>query len=283
MATGLSGVAELNGYFNSIYEDAVFVARANNIMSSLCTTFNDSQGDEVRKLSAYPQITAQSVGETDDFAYPTKFDKTNLSTLTPAEYMAQGLLTDRRIETDPQNARQDLSIELGNAIADNIETNMLSTFSSLTGGTISSSGTAITWSNLFAARSLLKGSKVPGPYVAVLSEYQWHSLAKAVAPGQSVTQGQVVSDDVARQWYVGSVGDIDIYTTANIAAGTSVFGAIYNRAAIGFDSRRAPRLEPERDASKRAWELNISVKYGYGVWRPGFGVAINTAGTAPTG
>ena len=32
------------------------------------------------------------------------------------------------------------------------------------------------------------------------------------------------------------------------------------------------RLEPERDASRRGWELNLSTVYAHGVWRPTYGV-----------
>lgn len=282
MATGPSGVTELNGLFNTIYEDAVFIARSQNVMSSLVTAFNDSTGDEDRKLSAYPQISAQSVGEYDDFSNPTEFDKTLLSTLTPVEYMCQSILTDRRMETDPQNARTDCSVELGNAIADNIESNLLGNFSSLTGGTAGAAGTTFTWQYLFNGAALLRGQKVPGPYVAVLHEYQWHDLASAVAPGVAVTNSPQVVNEVASQWYVGSVSGIDIYTTANITAGTAVRGAIFNRQAIALDSRRAPRLEPERDASARAWELNMTVKYAEGTWRPAFGVQLLSDASAPS-
>jgi len=44
---------------------------------------------------------------------------------------------------------------------------------------------------------------------------------------------------------------------------------------------RPLRIEPERDASLRGFELNASSVFAYGVWRPQYGIAINTAGTAP--
>ena len=44
--------------------------------------------------------------------------------------------------------------------------------------------------------------------------------------------------------------------------------------AIAYDLRRDVRLEPERDASKRAWELNLTMMYAHGVWRPLWGVQI---------
>ena len=46
--------------------------------------------------------------------------------------------------------------------------------------------------------------------------------------------------------------------------------------------RRAPRLAPQRDESRRGLELNLSTRYAYGVWRPLHGVAILSDGSAPT-
>jgi hypothetical protein len=53
-------------------------------------------------------------------------------TLTPAEIIAQAILTDRRLETDRQNARADASVAIGNAIAQKIEGDLLALFASLT-------------------------------------------------------------------------------------------------------------------------------------------------------
>ena len=47
---------------------------------------------------------------------------------------------------------------------------------------------------------------------------------------------------------------------------------MFSRDALGYDLRRAPRLEPERDASRRGIELNMTAVFAAGVWRPGFGV-----------
>jgi hypothetical protein len=106
-------------------------------------------------------------------------------------------------------------------------------------------------------------------------------MGTAIAPGVTVTNSPSIQDEFIRQFYVNTVGGVDIFLTANISVGTSVFGALFNRDAMALDMRRAFRLEPERDASRRGLELNASSIYAYGVWRPEYGIAINTAGTAP--
>jgi len=285
MTTGASRVADLNSYFNNIYEDAVFVVHEQNIATRLVTTFADGRGDQTRTLSAYPAITPTQVAETEDYNKPTRFDKSLLATLTPYEFQSQTLLTDRRMETDPQNAASDMSLEAGAGFAEKIDQDVFSNFSSLTGGTVGASGTAMIWGYFHAAISILRAAKVPRPYVCVLHPYQWHDLATASAVGATVTNAPELQNEVMRQWYVSSVSGVDIFVSSSAPAGstaTDAYGAVFNPRALAFDLRRPMRMERERDASARAWEMNWTAMYAHGVWRPLWGVQILTDATTPT-
>lgn len=78
-----------------------------------------------------------------------------------------------------------------------------------------------------------------------------------------------------RQWYVGTVAGVDVFVSGNVyKSGNDAYGAFFNPNALALDIRRDLRLEPERDASKRAWELNMTALYAHGVWRPAFGVQV---------
>ena len=284
MAVGLSGVAELNSYFANLYEDAAFAVHEQTIATRLVRNFTNGNGDQTRTFTAYPTISPASVAETEDFAAPTAFSKSLLATLTPGEIMAQVILTDRRIETDPQNARQDASIELAAGFADKIDQDILGNFDSLTGGTVGSLGGTMLWGYLYAAISRLRAGKVPRPYYAVLHPYGWHDLATTAMVAATVTNAPDFQDEVMRRFYVSTVAGLDgIFVSANVetSGGTGAYGAVFNPNAIGFDVRRGIRLEPERDASKRAWELNMSALYATGAVRPLWGVQILHDITAP--
>lgn len=272
-------------WVSQVYADAMTVFRANNVMGNLVTTFTDRTGDEARASSEYNQLTAGTIAEATDLTSEKEFTKTNLATLSPGEIGVIAFLTDRRRETDAQNAYADLANELGAAGADKVESDLLGTFSSFTGGTISAGGgTALTWGHLFAARTTLKASKVPGPYVAVLHENAWHQLAKAQTAANNTINNapESLREQVKSSWYVGTYGDISIFTTANIAAGTLVTQGVFNRQAIAMDWRRGFRLEPQRDASRRGTELVLTAKYASGVWRPKAGVQLKSDASAPT-
>ncbi len=265
--------SDISGFVNTVFEDAMFVARDNNLMAQLVTVYNDRQGMAVRKNSEYGTAIINSIGETDDLTSQA-FTPSLLSTLTPAEVGAQYFMTDQRLESDIFGVRQDAANELGFAMAQKIEKDLLGNFTSLTGGTIGSAGSAMTWGYFYAMLTALRAQNGPAPYAFVCRPEQWHYMGKAVAPGATVTNSPAIQDSVVGRFYVGSVSGVDIYVSSNIAkdASDDAYAAMFNPQALALDVRRAPRLEPERDASRRGWELNLSAVYAHGVWRPKFGV-----------
>ena len=285
MTVGLSGVAELNAYFNNIFEDAVFVLREQNLAPSLVRNFTNGRGDQTRSVTEYPKITPAQVAETADFSAPTAFDKTLLATLTPAEYMSQALLTDRRIETDPDNARQDVASEMGAGMAEYIDQSLFGNFNLLTGGTVGSLAGTMLWGYLMAAEARLRAASVPRPHYAVLHPYAWHDLATVAAVSATVTNAPEFQNEVQRRYYVSNAVGLDgIFLSANVetSGGTGAYSAVFNPNAIAYDIRRGVRMEPERDASKRAWELNLTTLFAHGVWRPLWGIQVLHDITAPT-
>jgi hypothetical protein len=207
--------------------------------------------------------------------------------LTPGEIGVQFFLTDIRVDSDaPENIRTDAATELGNAARDKIESDLLGLFTSFSGGTMGTAGSAITWGQVFAGASVVRtNSKNRAmPLYCVLHEYQWHQLAKANSVAGITLQS--IPDKLVGpggSWYVGTAAGITFYATTNVSVDTNAYGGIFQRDAIAYDVRRAIRVEPQRDASRRGWELNMTSLYAYGVWRPTFGVALLSVATAPTG
>ncbi len=272
--------ADIASFVNTVWADAMLVARDNNVMTGLVNQFGDLRGLAVRTNAKYGTAVFNQIAETDDLSSQT-FKPSTDQTLTPYEYGAQFFLTDSRLETDIYAVRQDAAQELGAAYGQKIDKFLVGLFSSLTGGTVGGTTTDMTWANFFAAKTKMVRALAPRPWVCVLTPEQYHCLGTAVAPGVTVTNSPMIQDEFLRQFFVGNVAGIDIYTSANIATAASVFGGMFSRNAMALDMRRPFRLEPERDASRRGIELNVSSVFAYGVWRPQYGVAIYTAGTAP--
>jgi hypothetical protein len=224
-----------------------------------------------------------TISETDDLVGQA-FTPSAIASLTPQEIGAQYFLTDYRVESDPFSVRADASRDLGEAAATKIDTDLIGKFSSFTGGTVGTAGSAITWGHLFAGEAQLKTQKAPFPYIFVCNPSQWQVLAKAasVASSSATNAADSLKEAVNSMFWVRNVGPISIFTTANLATASTCHAGLFSRDALAFDLRRAPRLEAERDSSRRGFELNLSAVYAFGVWRPLFGIDMVFDGSVPT-
>ena len=272
----LNPSSDISSFINTVFEAAILVARDNNVMSGLVRTFNDRTGVAVRQNSQYGGATINSIAETDDLVGQS-FTPSSIATLTPAEVGAQYVMTDTRVESDPFTVRNDASMDLGLAMATKFETDLISNFTSFSSGTIGAAGSAITWSYFFNMEAILRNAHAPYPYYALLHPYQWNVLAKAASvSGTRTNAASSLLEEVNSMFFVQQVGGVYIFVSSNItpnATTDDAYCGMWSRDALALDMRRQPRIEPERDASRRAWELNLSAVYAHGVWRPTFGVA----------
>lgn len=280
----ISTIADLNGLYNLIYEDSLFVAREQNMMTGLVRNFT-ATGYMARKISIRPTVTAQTKPEGVDFVNATLIDKQLKATLTPAVVMAQALLTDEMIATDPEDARTDAAFELGSAIATKIDTDLTALFSGIS-TTKGSAGNSLTIAKCSAAVSVLRKKSVPNPIYFVLHPYGWYDIWTEL--GQPASQKAFLGDlanEALRSFFAGSWLAATWFTSANIAVDGSddSYSCVFNPQAFGFDSRQEPTMEPERDASRKATELNISAGYAVGEIRDEFAVALIHDSTEPTG
>ena len=277
--------SDLNSLFNTIYERALFVAREMNLMAGLVDN-RSATGWMNRVVPIRPQITAVSVGETQDFNKPTTFGKSTHATLTPGEIMAQVVLTDRDLETDPDNARRDAEQELGAAVAAKIDTDLLDLFGSFTTDKGTGAGNSATVAAFAAAVAVLNNNKARqyGRPVAVWHPYHWHDLwVELGQPSANQAFLGEVANQAMRDYFVADWLQVTHFSSANISVDASddAVSGIFVRPAIMLDTRRQVRLEPERDASARAWELNINAGYAYGIVRDTFGVGYTADATEP--
>lgn len=276
--------SDISSYVASIYERSLFVAREQNLMTNLVRTLS-AQGWMARVFSTRPQISAESVADGVDYSNPTTFGKSTLATFTPGEVIAQVLLTDQNIETDPDNARNDAALELGNAMATKIDTDLVGSFSGFTTDKGDGAGQAASLANFAAAIAVLRNNKAPTPIYIVLHPYHWHDIWNGLGqPAATYANLDAITSQALRDYYVMDLIGARWFVSANISVDGSddAISGVFNPQAIGFDSRRAPRLEPERDASLRGWELNMTAGYAYGVIRNTFGVKFTADATEPS-
>ena len=281
--------ADVSSIANAIQENAMFVIRETAQMQNFVTKFTDMTGANPRKGYQYNQLTAVTLNEGDDMT-SVAFAPSVLQTLTPAEIGLPFFVTDLRAESElPENIVRDGSRELGLAASDKIETDIVSDFASLTGGTIGTAGSTITWGYVAAgiarARNASKNVSVPLAYV--LHGYQWAVLAKAASvAGATLAQAPGFTQAVTTQTPISQVATfmgVPMYQTFQAPDTNDDFkGAIFPREAIAIDWRRPIRVEPERKPSRRGTQYNMSAVYAHGVWRPALGIQMIFDASAPT-
>ena len=288
MANQLNTYSDISSIAQAVQVDANFILREETFITRLITNFADLRGGNDRTRYDYNNVTVNEVGESDDLTSQSFLPSAG-ETLTPIEDAAQIFITDKRARSEaPESILNDSGMELGMAMADKLSQNIYGKFSSLTGGTVGTAGSTLTWGNFAAAASQARVAvkSLSMPLVAVLHEYQWFDLGKASSiAGATLAQAPRVTDEITINWYRGTIFGVDIFVSPALPIDTSddVTGAIFAPQALAYDLRDPIRVRPERDESRRGLELNGMHNYAYGVWRPTFGVQIISDAVVPTG
>lgn len=269
-----STYTSVSGLIASIYEGAWLTAREQSIVRGLVAGYADNTSTP-RVLASYTGGTIATVTEATDMSAQT-FTKAAYGTLTPAQYGAQYFITDQRIDSDPQGVVADASTDLGQLLAVHVDSNLVSLFSSFTGGTVGTAGGTLTWANVMRANAYLRAQKAAFPYYVVLRPEQWYYLASDATNVPTLAQSDELKGAIADSFYIGGWGGMQFFIDANITSGTAAVGGMFARDAAAIDLRRAFRLESQRDASRGGggWELNATMIYAYGTKRPLFGAQL---------
>lgn len=268
-----SSAASISGLINSIFEGALLAAREQSVMTALVETFTDAQGLASRVRVDYTGGTIATIAETTDMSAQT-FTPAAGGTITISQVGAQYFVTDLRIDSDYNAVVRDASTDLGQLIAVKYDTDLVGDFANLSGGTVGTAGGTLTWANVLRAAAYLRANLAPQPYFCVMRPEHWYYLTSATSGVPTLMQSSDWMNSMAASYYVGGYGGIEFFVDANITSGTAAKGAMFSRPALGFDMRRATRIEAQRDASRGGggYELNLTSVYGHGVWRPTFGV-----------
>lgn len=285
MAVGITLSSDIVAHSQAIYEAALYTLKATNDLVRTIAVYT-GEGMQARKVTRYTAANPRMVAEGEDVV-PTKFSDALLGTLTPARYADTFLLTDAALATGSANMlniRADAALELGSSFAQYVDVQIASNFGSMTGGTVGTAGSALSWNDIFEAEAILIANKVPKPYTCAVHPYQYLSLYKeALSNGNNAFSGapQFQDNIVNRVMQTTMMDGVFFVRTPSIAvSGSNATGAMYSRLAMAYDERRAFNIRPQRDESREAWELNASLWFAHGAWDPSRGVQIISDATS---
>ena len=135
----------------------------------------------------------------------------------------------------------------------------------------------MTWANILRAQAYLRTNKVFGRYAVVLHPVQWYYLTSAASGVPTFIDNPNLKESVIGGFYQASFSNMDFLVDANIASGTAAVAGMFAQPAIALDMRQPFTINPQWNASysgSGAWELNASMEYGFGVYRPTYGVKL---------
>ncbi len=280
----ITTTAQLNGLFNEIYERALLIVREMNLMTNLVTNYS-ANNFYTRTFTKRPELQVTNAIEGVDYAYAQPYGKEAANSLTPSEKMIQVIITDIAMMNDPDPLMQDASQEMGYAMAEKIDTDLTSVFTSFS-KSVGTAGQPLTFSIVAAAIAQLRAAHAPGQMNIVLHPYQYHDIFTQLG---SPTVNQAFLGDLANQalkdYFVGNWLGARWFVSGNVPVDgqDDASGAVFTSQAIAFDARIAPSLRPERDESLRAYELNYVAGWAYGLGpRPEFGVRLLSDASTPT-
>ena len=261
----------LDDLFVNIVAQARFTAEEQSLMRNLVTVYNiEAQAGTTVQVPKYPAIAAGDLTE------GTDMDSTTVSTssvsIAVGEVGAQVLLTDMAA-MGAGNPADELGTVLGNAIATKMDQDLIALFDGFS-SSLGATTTELTAAYLFQAAATLRANKAPGRLVGVFHPYQTYALKANLTNTFANPNGGDLQNEAMRNGYVGTIAGIDIFESANVTVDGSgdAKGAIFAPEAIAVAMKRDFEIEPQRDASNRAFELNATAVYGVGELDDDYGV-----------
>lgn len=251
----------LNDLFVNIIAQARFTAEEQSLLAGLVTRYDigDQAGTTIQ-VPKYPSISASELTEGSDMS-STEVQTSSVS-VSVGEVGAQVFLTDMAT-MGSGNPAVELGTVLGNAIATKMDKDIIALFDGFS-NVLGATTQEVSVADLFKASAMLKANKARGQMFAVLHPYQAYALKANLTNTFANPNGGDLQNEAMRSGYVGTIAGIDVYESANVEIDVNgdAKGAIFTQEALCLAMKRDFRIEEQRDASLRGWELNATAVYG---------------------
>ena len=255
------------------------------VMEPLVRTYRVPRGAGDRlEIPKFGTVAAGALTEGVDMTNPQTLTTSKVS-ITPAEVGAQIVLTDRALRTAKEDMARAAGRVLGDAIARKLDKDLLGLLDGFS-ASLGAAGQNISMGHLRAAVSRLHGAAEPAPqpFHAVLHPYQAHDLAADISPTGTYPVPAGISQTVLENHWVARAFGVDVFQAGNLTVDASddAKGAVFSKEALVLVMFKDWAVERERDASLRAWELNVVADYGLGEYADAWGVEMYFDASTPS-
>jgi N4-gp56 family major capsid protein len=266
----ITNTTTLNDLLPSIVAEALFVASERSIMRGLVRNYTLSAGQgKTVTVPIYPKQTAAAL--TEGTAPSFTAISTDGATLTVSEVGLTAQISDLAIMASSSNVISDIGRLFGEAIARKMDTDLLALANSLsvTVGGVSTTGTPAL---LFQAIAKLRaqGYDTANDCAIVLHPNVAYDIASTLT-STFAAPASMVGNDALRNGFMGMLGGVPVYQSSLVAQSTASSNAsgdyanlIMHRDAFGLAMMQDIKIESQREATKRGFDLVGSAIYGVG-------------------
>jgi len=267
-----STTATLDDLFTNIVKEAIFTAQERSLVRNLVTVY-DISGDasDTIQVPVYPNVSAAAVAEGTDLSSTAV--STSSVTITATEVGVQAVLTDLMSQSTARDVAGDLGRVLGEAVAKKMDEDLIGLFDGFS-TSVGAAATELTAAHVAQAAATLRANKFTNTPNMVIHPYQAYALQSNLTNTFVNPNGGDLQNEAMRTGYVGQIAGVNVFESANITVDglDDAKGAIFVPEALGLAVKWDIKIEPERDASLRGWELNATAAYGVGELQDGAGV-----------
>ena len=266
----ITNTTTLNDLLPSIVAEALFVASERSIMRGLVRNYTLSAGQgKTVTVPIYPKQTAAAL--TEGTAPSFTAISTDGATLTVSEVGLTAQISDLAIMASSSNVISDIGRLFGEAIARKMDADLLALANSLsvTVGGVSTAGTpALLFQAIAKLRS--QGYDTSNDCAIVLHPNVAYDIASTLT-STFAAPASMVGNDALRNGFMGMLGGVPVYQSSLVAQSTASSNAsgdyanlIMHRDAFGLAMMQDIKIESQREATKRGFDLVGSAIYGVG-------------------
>jgi len=263
--------------FANLVTQAQFAAYETSVARQLVTVFDAPvNSGKVLQVPVWSSIAAELI--TDESAATAKDTNTTSATITLGEHVVYHQVTDMLRDSAMSDVMAQLGDQSGRAIAESMDTQAFTIFSSLSGSTTAIAVASFTVDDIMDRVATLRGNKLTGPFYCVLHPLAANAVKKALVDSSSYTASGQFADSILQNFFIGQIAGCQIFESALVpyVSGTGVATcAVFSPSAIGHAMRGTLEMETERRAAARATDVVVKAVAGASVLQASHGVIMN--------
>lgn len=262
--------------FQDLLVQSEFALYENSIARAVATVFDYPVG--AGKQVSVPMWAGMSASKPGEGVAPSAADtNTTSKTIALEEHVWFAQVTDFLRDSAQENVIASMASQAGQALAESLDKELIALFSNVAiTQSFGSAGSDNTVADLMKAAAAIRANKYQGPLFAVLNPKQAYGIKAAMTATNSYQNATMTGSEVLGNYFVGQIAGITILEHALVVPDGSddAVGCVFAPSAFGIAQRGGVNMETQREASKRATDVVMTVVAGAGILRPELAVKI---------